>query len=254
MVLLKCKRTETDLFVLDTLTTVPLDEVVKELADIWNLRLRLRWVAVCAADLIKAHPDRTAALASVIAEVDAALKQTTSVTSGALDELLLRARGAVKIAFPEECSGGDPVAELTKQIQGLEIAEDDRLRKQYIVGVIDEEPEHMADRKELIDPAKAVAWFSGRQLYRDKTIAEIVGRNEKTTLVVKLTPPDSGAPAREQPMGQHEVNHMLSYWHKKQEEAKRLEEDDDISFGNSGWADPRQLKTQFQGIGNVRIR
>ena len=42
---------------------------------------------------------------------------------------------------------------------------------------------------------------------------------------------------------------MLSYYHKKQEEAKKLDDaDDGDQYLNSAWADNRQLKAQLQGM------
>jgi hypothetical protein len=47
---------------------------------------------------------------------------------------------------------------------------------------------------------------------------------------------------------------MMAYWYKKQEEHKKLVEDDDISFGNSEWANPTQLRSALNGTGSVSYR
>lgn len=47
---------------------------------------------------------------------------------------------------------------------------------------------------------------------------------------------------------------MMAYAYKKQEELKKLETDDDVSYMNSNWADPQSLKRQFQGVRDVKWR
>jgi cilia- and flagella-associated protein 298 len=46
----------------------------------------------------------------------------------------------------------------------------------------------------------------------------------------------------------------MAFWYKKQEEQKKLIEDDDITFGNSAWADPKALKNSLLGSGDVKYR
>jgi hypothetical protein len=43
---------------------------------------------------------------------------------------------------------------------------------------------------------------------------------------------------------------MLSYYRKKEEEMKKLEEDNDDAYLNSAWANPKNLKNQLMGIGS----
>lgn len=45
---------------------------------------------------------------------------------------------------------------------------------------------------------------------------------------------------------------MLSFYHKKQEEQKKLEEDNEDMYMNSAWADSRQLKQALQGTSNLK--
>ena len=49
---------------------------------------------------------------------------------------------------------------------------------------------------------------------------------------------------------------MLSYYHKKQEEAKKLDEVDEADHHmNSAWADSKQLKRSLHGNGgNIMFR
>jgi len=45
---------------------------------------------------------------------------------------------------------------------------------------------------------------------------------------------------------------MLSYYHKKQEEMKELENDNEDAYMNSVWADNRNLKASLHGTGAIR--
>jgi len=45
---------------------------------------------------------------------------------------------------------------------------------------------------------------------------------------------------------------MLSYYHKKQEEMKQLENDNEDQYMNSAWADNKNLKAQLHGQGDIK--
>ena len=62
------------------------------------------------------------------------------------------------------------------------------------------------------------------------------------------------APAKEPPADQKMQKEMMAYWFKKQEEEKRIAEDDEIAWNGSEWADPKALKTAFQGLKDLKIR
>jgi len=71
--------------------------------------------------------------------------------------------------------------------------------------------------------------------------------------VIKATQKGSGAPQREPMIDEETHKKMLSYYHKKQEEAKQLDEvDDGDQYMNSAWADGKQLKSQLHGQGNIK--
>lgn len=71
-------------------------------------------------------------------------------------------------------------------------------------------------------------------------------------VVLKLQKRGAGAPAREPVISPEEQKNMMSYYHKKQEEMKKLSEaSEDLSA--SAWADSKALKGAFSGVGNVRV-
>ena len=47
---------------------------------------------------------------------------------------------------------------------------------------------------------------------------------------------------------------MLSFYHRKQEEAKTLEQENEDDYMNSAWANPKALKAQLHGQGDVKWR
>ena len=96
-----------------------------------------------------------------------------------------------------------------------------------------------------LDEDKSVLWWAKKELQKGKTIADYVGKNEKTKIVVKIMPKGKGAPLSEPPIDQETHKKMLSYYYKKQEEVKRLEEENEDDYLNSQWANPGHLKSQL---------
>ncbi|EIE22448.1 hypothetical protein COCSUDRAFT_56132 [Coccomyxa subellipsoidea C-169] len=74
----------------------------------------------------------------------------------------------------------------------------------------------------------------------------------ETSVVVKLQRAGYGPPPREPAVDEETQKAMLAYYYKKQEDQKRLAADD-TRYYDSAWANPRSLKNQFSGIGDVRL-
>ena len=72
-------------------------------------------------------------------------------------------------------------------------------------------------------------------------------------MVLKATTLGSGAPQREPLIDGDTHKKMLAFYHKKTEEAKKLDEmDDGDQYMNSAWADGRALKASLHGQNNVK--
>ena len=84
--------------------------------------------------------------------------------------------------------------------------------------------------------------------------SDYFGKNEKQKFVAKLQKKGSGAPQREPVVDAQTHKAMLSYYHKKQEEHKELEEDNEDSYLNSAWADTKNMKAQMHGTGQIKWR
>jgi hypothetical protein len=156
-----------------------------------------------------------------------------ALTLPALRERLALLRGAVTIAFPAGLPAHDPVRaalEGTEELAGSAAGADE------------------------LDPATATLWWAGKEFVRDKAVADVVGRNEKTKIVARLQGRGAGPPAREPAVSEDERRAMMAHFFKKQEEEKALAEDDDDAYEHSRWADPRALKGALLGTGDVAWR
>lgn len=107
---------------------------------------------------------------------------------------------------------------------------------------------------EVIEPAKAQLWFAGKQMIPDRKLADFIGRNEKCKVIVKLQKSGEGAPGREPVFTEAERKQMMMQAYRRQEEFKRLEQDDDDSFLDANWSSNQSLRNQMQGINDVKFR
>ena len=112
--------------------------------------------------------------------------------------------------------------------------------------------EGTAAGQELMDPATAELWVASRQFDRSQTVADRLGRNEKTKVVGKLQKPGAGPPGREAAVSEEEKKAMMAFYFKKQEEMKRLAESNDDDYLHSSWADPKQLQKNLRGQSDIR--
>ncbi|KDO28471.1 hypothetical protein SPRG_06710 [Saprolegnia parasitica CBS 223.65] len=89
-----------------------------------------------------------------------------------------------------------------------------------------------------MDPATAELWWAGKQFFRDDTVGDRVGKNEKTK--------------REPAVSEDERKAMMAHYFKKQEELKKLADEDEDDYLHSSWANPSALKNQLRGTNNLR--
>jgi len=112
-----------------------------------------------------------------------------------------------------------------------------------------EELDGQSDLQNVLDATQTNLWWAGKELRIDQTLEQYVGRNEKTKIVAKLAPKSSGAPVREPRIDEQTHKAMLAHYYKKQEEQKKLATDDDDSYLDAEWANPKSLKSQLVGGG-----
>lgn len=95
-------------------------------------------------------------------------------------------------------------------------------------------------------------WIVSKECNPNKYFHEMFGKNEKQKFIVKLQKKGTGAPSREPVVDAATQKEMMSFYYKKQEEQKKLEEDNEDQYLNSAWANPKNLKAQMHGYGEIR--
>ncbi|XP_026479663.1 cilia- and flagella-associated protein 298 [Ctenocephalides felis] len=161
--------------------------------------------------------------------------QNEQVTIKTIHEAIKLLKGAITIVYPMNLPPHDPIRlefENIEDLTGTQASLD------------------------VLDPATAQLWFSGKEMVRGfgKLISEYAGRNDKCKLVVKLQKKGEGPPGREPVMTETERKNLMVYAYRKQEEAKKLEQNDDDEYLNASWADSSSLKRQFHGLKNISWR
>jgi len=111
------------------------------------------------------------------------------------------------------------------------------------------------DSLQVVTRDEAEMWFCGRQIFTGggQLLKEFI-KNEKTKVVVKLQNKGTGPPAREPVMSEADQKELMLMAYRKQQEYKKLEEDEDDTCYNSQWADKSKLKREFQGLTNIGWR
>lgn len=153
------------------------------------------------------------------------------LTQKVVDDALDKMRGSVMIVYPMNLPPHDPIRmelEGTEDLSGTQAS------------------------KEVLDESNDTLWWSGKELVRGKKLEDFIGKNEKTKIVVKLQKKGQGAPSREPVVDAEEQKKMMAYYYKKQEEMKKLDKDDEDAYMDSEWSSSGQLKSQFQGLGEIK--
>ena len=157
----------------------------------------------------------------------------TPLTVKALEEAIDKVRGAVMICYPMGLPDWDVVRQClegNEELAGTSYANDE------------------------FDPESSQLWFAGKMMIPENKLSDHVGRHEKTKVVVKVTKKGSGAPQREQAIDQTTQKEMMAFYHRKQEEMKKLADNQDDDYTASTWANPKSLKGHFAGVSDVRFR
>ena len=104
----------------------------------------------------------------------------------------------------------------------------------------------------LLDSKATSLWVAGREFDRNKVVSDRLGMNEKTRVVAKLQASGDSQPLREPLVSEDERKAMLASYAKRQEELKRLAACDEDDCMNSPWADPKGMKRELQGLGDIK--
>ncbi|KAL3775424.1 hypothetical protein ACHAWO_001438 [Cyclotella atomus] len=161
------------------------------------------------------------------------VQKKIALTIEAINEKINNVRGAVMMAYPM----GLPEWDLVRIVLDEPI---DALKNTYLGG-------------SLINAQDASLWTCNKEFQRGQLVSDRLGSiNEKTKIIAKLTTKNSGPPAREPIVSEDERNAMAEFYFKRQEELKKLSLADEDDYLNSEWADPKGMKRNLQGLGDVK--
>ncbi|XP_063724151.1 cilia- and flagella-associated protein 298-A-like [Symsagittifera roscoffensis] len=156
------------------------------------------------------------------------------VTNEDVKDCLAILKGAVTIVYPMGLPPHDPIqAEFddNEDLAGTQMA------------------------KEVLDLNNLSLWYCGKEMTpTEKPLSHFMGKNEKTTVIIKLTKKGHGCPAREPVVNEQEQKLMMAHAYRRQEELKKLAENEDTDYLGSAWADPSSLKQQLHGVSNIKWR
>lgn len=264
MVVVECKRLpkeeyskDYDVFLMNFTLATNIGEATDAVQKMQNARVRLRWMCSAASQLLKDSVKDEAQkhlLAGPVEEAERylAIERASSrltCEQSEIDLLIDTFKGAVTILFPAETSGADAVLRLTQTVEADNASDDEKSKAHRILSILDD-----GATTDATLSGTAVMWWSARSLDRTCSFEKYLGKNEKTKITVKLTPTGAPAPPRELAVDAKTQSELVAHYYKKQEEMKKMVEDDDISYANSEWANPRGLKTQLMGLDNIKFR
>jgi len=270
------KKSEEIQFLHETTVETSVKDVIKEMVEINNLRLRLHRLKMEGDELAEYGPAREPSKVGLdsdeyksdgqnqhfkedqtgrrtghapIPETAKVLKKTLADAEAAasknqvknkvvmrkkdLMECLDNIRGAVMITFPMGLPEWDNVR----------LAIEDK-----------EELEGSSLGQDIMDEDTAQLWWAGKQMMPENKLKDHVGKNEKTKIICKLQKKGQGAPVREPTVDADTQKAMLSFYHKKQEEQKKLEENEDDSYLHASWANSNSLKEHMSGVPATGIK
>ena len=283
MVVILIKSSETDQFLFETSCAESNDALLRQLVTVWNMRLKVDLLAGALEQLAQHGPAKPESSKGIDDIQDTAQQ----AEGGAKPN-----RGRSYRADPQGNRTGEPPNEQLQQVL-RKVAKDakcaigvDQVRAKvptsmdllqekidtmrgavtmaYPMGLPTYDPIQAALQDEQhtgklygasqLDPDTAQLWWAGKEFFRDKTVGDRVGRNEKTKITAKLQAPGSGPPAREPGVTEEERKAMMAHYFKKQEQMKALAENDEDDYLNANWADSRSLKSTLNGTSNIRFR
>eukprot|EP00471_Norrisiella_sphaerica_P006774 CAMPEP_0184479054 /NCGR_PEP_ID=MMETSP0113_2-20130426/914_1 /TAXON_ID=91329 /ORGANISM="Norrisiella sphaerica, Strain BC52" /LENGTH=277 /DNA_ID=CAMNT_0026857045 /DNA_START=64 /DNA_END=897 /DNA_ORIENTATION=- len=277
MVLLRVKR-ELKEFVVETKTSVSVDQLCTEVGELHNLMLSAERLAGQINQLAKHGPMRKqAGCDDATGELIDPMKEkaenphydplgyrigkppapeAAKVLERTADEC--RAAVDVKQAERKIVISRSKIEEAIQNIRGaVLIAYPMNLPEYDIIRVILEGKDNIkaACPQDAVDPKDCVLWFARKKLDRKEKLSKYCGKNEKMFLKVRLQTKNQKMPQREARLDKDAQTKMMQYWHRKNEEDKRLKEEaDDDDYLNSEWANPKAYKSALNGMAGLKFR
>lgn len=273
MVVIQIKQSEHDTFLYETTCSATNDQVVREIVEIWNLRLRIAQLTGGLKELAQYGPMKEpekAGLDKIDEEykgiavdrgpyyvsdptglrngngVGPQLMQTFEMVIRDAEDIISKENASRKIAINKQMllDRLDNMRGCVMMAFPMGLPEWDtvRLTIEGEAGL-----DGSAAGQQLLNPDTAELWIASRCLDRAQLLGERLGKNEKTKVIAKLQKPGAGAPGREPGISEEEKKAMMAYYFKKQEEQKKLAENNEDEYLNSTWADSKSLQRSLRG-------
>ena len=278
MVVFHIKNGEEDGFLYEVSCETSVDVAIREIVQIWNLRIRLGQLSGGLTELAMYgpmkkpdkvgldtveekyngavidknehyQPDPTGNRTGngVGPQLSETFERVIVDTRTVLDPNLVKRRQAVSLANLQERLDNIRGATMMAFPMGLPEWDTIRLTIESEQGL-----DGTAASTQLLDEATAELWVASRMFDRNTKISDRLGRNDKTKVIGKLQKPGAGAPGREAVVNEEEKKAMMAHYFKKQEEEKRMAESSEDDYLHSSWADPKAMQRSMRGMGDIK--
>eukprot|EP00600_Ochromonadales_sp_CCMP1393_P004995 CAMPEP_0174954854 /NCGR_PEP_ID=MMETSP0004_2-20121128/658_1 /TAXON_ID=420556 /ORGANISM="Ochromonas sp., Strain CCMP1393" /LENGTH=285 /DNA_ID=CAMNT_0016202719 /DNA_START=23 /DNA_END=880 /DNA_ORIENTATION=+ len=280
MVVIQVKTSDTDSFLYETTCDTSNDAMVREITQVWNLRLRLMQLVGGLREMAKYGPMKEPNKAGLdqVAEqynnevieknqyyqadpmgvrtgngpgpqLAETIERVCIDTETALSPDLVKRKIATSLAVLNEKL--DNIRGVTIMAYPMGLPEWDTIRL-TIEG--NEGLDGTGAGQNVLNEETSELWVASRMFDRTngQTVGDRLGRNEKTKVIGKLQKPGAGPPGREPGVSEDEKKAMMAFYFKKQEEQKKLAESSEDDYLHSSWADPKALQNSMRGISNVK--
>eukprot|EP00045_Choanoeca_perplexa_P008822 m.82895 g.82895 ORF g.82895 m.82895 type:complete len:288 (-) comp14637_c0_seq2:1365-2228(-) len=287
MVVLNVKKGEDAQFLFETTTTIAIDDLLVQLAEIYNERLRIDRLCMAMEQLAMHGISKTPQMIGLTDEQVAELKykdetatyypsggsnhnrddigvRTGQAPNAQMQEVLRKTVGEAKAAIHKDLVKQNvklnigTIRDVFDKLKGAcMIVYPMGLPKYDDVQIILDNDEDLAGKqaaKQVIETPLFQLWWAGKELQRGKVLSAYIGKNEKTKIVCKIQRRGGGAPVREAVYDEQTQKEMMAYAYKKQEEWKKLETAEEDDYMNAEWASSGQLKAQLHGTSGIRWR
>ncbi|GMH67763.1 hypothetical protein TrRE_jg4832 [Triparma retinervis] len=278
MVIISVKKSDGDGFLYETTTASSNADLISELCEIWNARLRVRILAPGlrelgkygpmkkveeqgldevkekyeGAELVKneyyqADPSGLRTGNGPGPELAATLDRVATDAETYCDKSQVQKRVNLSLSEINDKIANMRGAVMMSYPMGLPEWDTIKLAMDSVDGL-----EGTGVAAEIMEAESAQLWCAGKEFVRGQLVSDRLGKNEKTKVITKLTKSGSGPPAREPAVNEEERKAMMAHYFKKQEEMKKLAESNDDEYLASAWADSSNMKRSLQGVGNIR--
>ncbi|GMI46687.1 hypothetical protein TrCOL_g1635 [Triparma columacea] len=278
MVILSIKKNDGDGFLYETTTASTNDDLISELCEIWNARLRVRILAPGLRELGKYGPMKKVEEQGLDEvkekyegaelmkneyyqadpsglrtgngpgpELAATLERVATDAETYCDKSQVQKRINLSLSEINDKIANMRGAVMMSYPMGLPEWDTIKLAMDSVDGL-----EGTGVAAEIMQAESAQLWCAGKEFIRGQLVSDRLGKNEKTKVIAKLTKSGSGPPAREPAVNEEERKAMMAHYFKKQEEMKKLAESNDDDYLASPWADSSNMKRSLQGVGNIR--